>query len=54
MYPFKMKLNPLLLTVIATSMILFDWSPKTALALTGREIMDRVNERETGDRFPAH
>ena len=37
MYPFKMKLNPLLLTVIATSMILFDWSPKTALALTGRE-----------------
>ena len=50
MYPFKMKLNPLLLTVIATSMILFDWSPKTALALTGREIMDRVNERETGDR----
>ena len=31
-------------------MILFDWSPKTALALTGREIMDRVNERETGDR----
>ena len=28
MYPFKMKLNPLLLTVIATSMILFDWSPK--------------------------
>ena len=50
MYPFKMKLNPLLMTVIATSMILFDWSPKTALALTGREIMDRVNDRETGDR----
>ena len=50
MYPFKMKLNPLMLTVMATSMILFDCSPKTALALTGREIMDRVNERETGDR----
>ena len=50
MYPFKMKLNSLLLTVIATIMILFDWSPKTVLALTGREIMDRVNERETGDR----
>ena len=34
MYPFKMKLNPLLLMVIATSMILFDWFPKTALALS--------------------
>ena len=44
MYPFKMKLNSLLLTVIPTIVILFVWSPKTALALTGREIMDRVNE----------
>ena len=50
MYPFKMKLYPLLLTVIATSMILFEWFPKTALALTCREIIDHVNIRETGDR----
>ena len=50
MYLFKAKFSPILLMIMLITMVLYNLSPKTVLALTGREIMDLVNAKDTGDR----
>ena len=50
MIPFRNSKKNMSLVFLAAFALLTNWSVEKAQALSGREIMERVNERESGDR----